>query len=141
MPLCDPRDLLAGVHPDLARIISRAEMAPQAFLVIQGLRSEASEEAACASGHSMTMHSRHLAEADGKSRAVDLVAISNGEIDWAEGREEAVFGQIAAQIKASAALQAVPLQWGGDKVGAWEPGVPNHFFDWGHFQLPWAEYP
>ena len=138
---CDPRGLLAGVHPDLARVISTAELLPQPFIVIQGLRTEDSEAEACKSGNSQTMHSRHLAEADGLARAVDLCAVTDGALDWAEGCEAEVFGQIAAQIKAAAQLRGVPLQWGGDPVGAWEPGVPSNFRDWGHFQLPWLQYP
>lgn len=140
-PTCDPHDRLAGVHPDLARVISTAELFPQPFLVLQGLRTHEAQAEACASGHSQTMHSRHLPCPDGKSRAVDLVALTNGVIDWAPGYEEEVYGTIARQIKASAALRNVPLQWGGEPVGAWTPGVPNHFFDWGHFQLPWESYP
>lgn len=140
--LADPHQLLAKVHPDLARVILTAEQIPQRFIVVQGLRTEASELQACASGHSMTMHSRHLACKDGLSRAVDLCALHpDGALNWAEGQEEQVFGQLATQVLASASLRGIPLQWGGAAVGAWEPGVPSHFRDWGHFQLPWLQYP
>lgn len=137
----DPHDLLAGVHPDLARVILTASQQPLAFRVVYGLRSSEEESACCASGHSQTMHSRHLASPDGLARAVDLGALApDGTIFWAEGHEEQVYGQIAQQVLASAKLRGVPLQWGGAAVGAWEPGVPSHFRDWGHFQLPWASY-
>lgn len=138
----DPHDLLAGVHPDLARVVVLAEQTPQPFRVVQGLRTPEAETEACASGDSMTMHSRHLASPDGRARAVDLVALAtDGTPFWAEGNEEAIFGQIATQIAAAAALRGIPVSWGGAPVGAWEPGVPSHFRDWGHFQLPWTQYP
>jgi len=62
-------------------------------------------------------------------------------VDFAEGREELVFAAIAAQVLAASHTLEIPLQWGGSKVGAWTPGVISHFRDWGHFQLPWKEYP
>lgn len=137
----DPHDLLAKVHPDLARVILTAFTTPLAFRVVYGLRSSEAETQACASGHSMTMHSRHLACPDGLARAVDLAVLNpDGSLNWAEGHEEALYGALSLQIMASAKLRGVPLQWGGAPVGAWEPGVPSHFRDWGHFQLPWLEY-
>jgi hypothetical protein len=87
------------------------------------------------------MHSRHLPDSKGLSAAVDVVALTNGVADWAKGREKDVFGAIAKQIKAAANELGVDIEWGGDPVGAWEPGVVSHFRDWGHFQLPWAKYP
>lgn len=138
----DPHGLLAGVHPDLARVLLTAFTTPLAFRVVQGRRELESEAEACASGHSMTMHSRHLASSDGLARAVDLAVLNpDGTLNWGVGHEEALFGALSLQIKASAKLRGVSLQWGGDPVGAWEPGVPSHFRDWGHWQLPWAEYP
>lgn len=138
---CDPRNLLAGVHPDLARVLRTAEMLPQPFIIVQGLRTTDSEETACLSGNSQTMHSRHLESSDGLCRAVDVAALINGQLSWAEGNEEAVFGRIARQVLAAAELRGTPLQWGGAAIGAWEPGVPSHFRDWGHFQLPWLQFP
>jgi peptidoglycan L-alanyl-D-glutamate endopeptidase CwlK len=90
------------------------------------------EEQACASGHSMTMHSRHLPSADGLCRAVDVTPLIDGEISFAAGREAEVYGALAAQIKRAAAFWKLPIEWGGD----WET-----FKDWGHFQLPWSTYP
>lgn len=140
--LVDPHGFLAKVHPDLARVLVTAEQLPQRFIVIQGLRTLESEAKACASGHSQTMHSRHLACGDGLARAVDIAALAeNGHLDWAENHEAEIYGQIAKQVLAAAALRGVSVSWGGSPVGAWEPGVPNHFYDWGHFQLPWGAYP
>lgn len=133
---------LAAVEPDLALILRGAAQLPQPFVVIYGIRSVEAEAAACASGHSQTMHSRHLPDCNKLSAAVDVWALIDGQPDPAKGREKEIFGAIAAQIKASAdALGIKGLQWGGDDVGAWTPGVVSHFHDWGHFQLSWELYP
>jgi len=78
------------------------------------------------------MHSRHLPNKDGLSCAVDVAALTNGNVNFAPGHEAQVFGQIAKQIKAEANALNIPVEWGGD----W-----HSFKDWGHFQLPWSQYP
>ena len=124
---------LSGVHADLANVMRAAAQHPQAFLVIHGLRTPAQEAAYCASGASTTMHSRHLPDGlDGLSRAVDVAALTGGNIDFAAGHEAAVYGAIADQIKIAAHDLGIPVEWGGD----WK-----RFQDWGHFQLPWSTYP
>lgn len=140
----DPRSesFLPLVELDLVRVLRMAAQAPQPFVVVQGVRSPAQEALACASGHSETMRSRHFPRtSSGLAAAVDVAALIGGTASFAAGREEEVFGAIAAQVKAAAKVLSIPLQWGGDPVGAWTPGVASHFRDWGHFQLPWAEYP
>jgi peptidoglycan L-alanyl-D-glutamate endopeptidase CwlK len=131
----DPHNLLAMVHPDLVKIIEAAAQTPQPFQVVYGLRTEAAEEQAVATGHSATMHSRHLADAnyDGKACAADVAALTDGEIDWTVSNAEGgIYGQIAHQIMAAANELDLPVEWGGNWVT---------FKDWGHFQLPWAQYP
>jgi peptidoglycan L-alanyl-D-glutamate endopeptidase CwlK len=140
--MMDPRSegLLAHVHPDLCKVIRAAAQNPQPFLVVYGIRTLAAEQQAVATGHSTTMHSRHLPQAayatdddpDGLSCAVDVAALVNGQPNFAPGHEAQVFGEIAAQVKAAAAVLGIPVEWGGD----W-----HSFKDWGHFQLPWAQYP
>lgn len=141
----DPRSEsnLAHVHSDLAKVIRAAAQSPQSFEVTYGIRTEAAEHAAVASGHSQTTHSRHLPQSHENMRAcaVDVAALIGGAVSFAPGREPEVFGQIAAQIKAAAKSLNIPIQWGGDAIGAWVPGVVSHFRDWGHFQLPWGSYP
>lgn len=139
----DPHNLLAGVHPDLARVIKAAAQTPVRFQVVYGLRTTEAEAKAVATGHSQSMHSRHLPQKGGKACAVDICVVdANGKLDWAVSNTDGGnFGEVAKQIKAAAASLNIPLEWGGDKVGAWAPGVVSHFRDWGHFQLPWAQYP
>jgi len=50
---------LAGVHPDLVRVISRARASAD-FIVTEGRRTEARQRQLVAAGASQTMHSRHL---------------------------------------------------------------------------------
>lgn len=134
--------LFPQVELDLVRVLRMAKQEPQPFVVIQGIRSVAQEKLNCATGHSKTMHSRHFPRScNGLSAAVDVAALIDGKVSFAEGQEEAIFGAIAQQIKAAAEALSIPLQWGGDPIGAWIPGVVSHFRDWGHFQLPWKEYP
>lgn len=124
--------MLAHVHPDLAKVIRETAQSPQPFEVIYGIRTLDAEKQAVASGHSMTMHSRHLPNAQGFACAVDVAALVYGKISFAAGDEARVFGAIAKQIKSAAAELHIPVEWGGD----W-----STFKDWGHFQLPWIEYP
>lgn len=133
---------LSSVHPDLVKVMRVALQSPP-FVVVYGLRSPAAEAAAVATHHSQTMRSRHLADDHyhGLALAVDIAALVGGEPNWAPGHEATVFGAIAANIKAAASDLSIPLQWGGEAIGAWVPGVVSHFRDWGHFQLPWQQYP
>jgi peptidoglycan L-alanyl-D-glutamate endopeptidase CwlK len=125
---------LARVHADLCRVIRAAAQAPQPFVVVYGVRTPEAEREACASGHSTTMHSRHLPQAGcgGDACAIDVAALTNGQIDFAPGHEAIVFGHIWRQIRAAAEALNIPVEWGGD----WKT-----FKDWGHVQLPWAQYP
>ena len=124
--------LLDGVHPDLVRVIREASQSPQAFEVVQGLRSLEDEAKAVKSGHSTMMHSRHLPhQGDGLSRAVDVAALIDGKISWAPGREEEVYGQIWKQISESADKLKIAVTWGG----SWKT-----FKDWGHIELSWKVY-
>jgi peptidoglycan L-alanyl-D-glutamate endopeptidase CwlK len=129
----DPRSEtnLVHVHPDLVAVIRATSQIPQAFEVICGLRSLADEKHDVATGHSKTLHSRHLANKDGFACAVDVVALIDGQVSFAEGNEAAVFGQIWGQVSVAAAKLKIQVEWGG----GW------NFHDWGHIQLPWRVYP
>jgi len=120
------------VEPDLVAVLRAAAQEPQPWLVVYGIRSEAAEAQCVATGHSTTMHSRHIADSKGLAAAVDVAALIDGKVSFAPGQERAVFGDIALQIKTAATILNIPIEWGGD----W-----NTFKDWGHFQLPWASCP
>ncbi len=115
---------LAGVHPDLVRVVERAARDGTKFRVIEGLRSMDRQAELVRAGRSQTMRSRHLT-----GHAVDLAALDEaGRVTWARPAYEA----LASQVKAAAAVEGVPIGWGGDFRG---------FFDGPHFQLPWDRYP
>jgi peptidoglycan L-alanyl-D-glutamate endopeptidase CwlK len=115
---------LAGVHPDLVRVVERAARDGAKFRVIEGLRTMDRQAELVRAGKSQTMRSRHLT-----GHAVDLAALDEaGRVTWARPAYEA----LASQVKAAAAAEGVTVEWGGD----W-----RSFFDGPHFQLPWASYP
>ncbi len=140
----DPHNLLAEVHPDLVRVVNLAAQTPQPFQVVYGLRTLAAERQAVESGHSETLHSRHLADPryGGMAMAVDLAALTDGVIDWTVADADGgIYGLIGAQVLDAAAALGIRVQWGGEKVGAWVDGQVSHFRDWGHIQLSASEYP
>jgi peptidoglycan L-alanyl-D-glutamate endopeptidase CwlK len=131
---------LTHVHPDLAKVM-RAASQGTPFHVCYGIRSLAEEAKAVVSGHSQTMHSRHLANSHGVACAVDVVWIDEaGKLDWAAGHEGKIFGAIATNVLLAARELGIHVEWGGtwNETTVIEPG---HFHDWGHFQLPWKLYP
>lgn len=134
---------LVKVHSDLCAVMRTAAQTPQPFIVDYGLRTVQAEAKAVATGHSQTMHSRHLPDAHygGKAMAVDVAAVVDGAVSFAVGHEAEVFGQIAVQVLAAAKTLGIDVQWGGSPIGAWTDGIVSHFRDWGHFQLDPKEYP
>lgn len=130
---------LAHVHPDLAAVM-RATKQSTPFRISYGIRSLAAERQAVLSGHSQTMHSRHLPNANGVACAVDVVHLLGIVVDFAAGHEATVFGAIATQVLIAARGLKIHVEWGA----TWNETtviVPGHFHDWGHFQLPWKLYP
>ncbi len=117
-------DRLAGVHPDLIRVVKRAiALTPVDFRVTEGRRSIKRQAELVKAGASKTMNSRHLT-----GHAVDVVALIDGAVRW----DWPLYDRIAKAFKAAAKAEGVPLDWGGD----WPK-----FRDGPHFQLPWKQYP
>lgn len=118
------RRRLAGVHPDLVRVVVHAILiTPVDFAVLEGVRGLKRQRELIAAGASKTENSRHLT-----GHAVDLGAIVQGKVRW----DWPLYHRIADAMKAAAAHESVPLEWGGD----W-----RSFKDGPHFQLPWDAYP
>ena len=118
------RDRLAGVHPDLVKIVERAiEITEIDFAVLEGVRSKTRQEQLVKAGASQTMRSRHLT-----GHAVDLGAYVAGSVRW----DWPLYHKLAIAVKQAAAELQVPIEWGGD----W-----TTFKDGPHWQLPWKEYP
>jgi peptidoglycan L-alanyl-D-glutamate endopeptidase CwlK len=117
------RDRLAGVHPDLVKVVERAiEITEIDFAVLEGVRSKTRQEQLVKAGASQTMRSRHLT-----GHAVDLGAYVAGSVRW----DWPLYHKLAVAVKQAAAELQVPIEWGGD----WAT-----FKDGPHWQLPWKEY-
>jgi len=113
---------LAGVHPDLVRVISRAREAAD-FIVTEGLRTTERQRQLFAAGASQTMNSRHLT-----GHAVDLAALVGKEVRW----DWPLYDRLALAVKKAAVEEEVAIVWGGD----WP-----RFRDGPHFELDRRRYP
>lgn len=144
------RKNLAGVHPDLVRVVEQAiQITPVDFGVTQGLRTIEQQLQYFASGASSTMDSRHLT-----GHAVDVVAYIGREVRWDFG----LYYQIAEAFRQAARIQAVPIRWGGcwmridttsealqamvaRYVASARAQSRRPLLDGPHFELPKALYP
>lgn len=125
---------LTEVHPLLARVIQRTarewdDSTGLSFIVICGARTLAEQKKLLAAKATTTLRSRHIPS--GKppySHAVDLAVKLNGKLRW----DWPLYAELAKRVKAAAAREQVPIEWGGD----WKT-----FKDGPHFQLPWKKFP
>jgi len=119
---------LSGAHPDLQKVIKRAaDLSSIDFTILEVVRTVARQKELVANGASRTMRSRHLASADGKSRAVDIAPTDGGQVSWAWP----LYHKLAPIIKQAAKELGVAIEWGGD--WKWADGP--------HWQLSWKAYP
>lgn len=121
-----PRSMhaLAGVHPDLVKVLSKAaEYGTLDFVVTEGVRTLERQKALLAHGATTTLNSRHLT-----GHAADLAVVVAGEVRW----DWPLYRRLAEVVKAAARDVDVPIEAGAD----W-----TTFPDGPHFQLPWKEYP
>lgn len=110
---------LAGVHPDLVKVVERAiEITPIDFVVIEGLRTKERQRYLVAKGASKTMNSYHLT-----GHAVDIAPLVDGEASW----DWEHYKELAPAIKQAAQELDVSISWGGD----WKT-----FPDGPHWQIP-----
>lgn len=111
------RAKLQGVHPQLVKVVELAiTYTPIDFGVHDGLRSIETQREYVRRGVSKTMDSKHLAQADGFSHAVDLVPYIAGQLRW-EWQPIYMIGQAVLR---SARELGVLLTWGGvwDRVSS-----------------------
>lgn len=117
------RDRLAGVHPELVKVVERAiQLTTVDFAVTEGLRTMARQRELYDAGASTTMNSRHLT-----GHAVDLVAFVGKDIRW----DWPLYEHIAVAMKFAASELGVSIVWGGD----WKT-----FKDGPHFELDRSVY-
>jgi peptidoglycan LD-endopeptidase CwlK len=122
------RERLAGVHPDLVRVVALARRRCH-FMVVEGVRGLERQRELYLAGKSTTMRSRHLPGPDGFGRAVDLAPwhddgdgrVEHGELRWTRAEMEPV---VAAMRQAAAELGVAVVHghsWGWDS--------PHHELD------------
>ena len=100
------RGRMAGVHPDLVRVVERAiQLTPIDFRVTEGLRDPARQTGLVKAGASRTLKSRHIT-----GHAVDICALVDGQVRW----DWPLYPRIAAAFKKAAEELGVEIVWGGD---------------------------
>ena len=103
-----PRSLkaLEGVHPDLVKVVKRADELGARFHITDGLRTEERQRQLVKAGKSKTMKSRHLT-----GHEVDfVVAEPGGGVSY----DHAGMKACAAVFKQAAQELGVAIEWGGD---------------------------
>ena len=130
---------LAGVHPDLVRVVEHAiQITRQDFFVVEGVRTPERQSELYAQGRTApgpvvtwTKTSRHFRGVDGYGRAVDLVP---WPIDW---NTPAKFDAIYAAMMAAAEEAGVAVRSGMDWDGDGNPRERGES-DSPHFELGWG---
>jgi len=122
-------DRLKGVHPDLVRVVKRAiKITPLDFGIAEGKRDLETQKRYVAEGKSQTMDSKHLAQRDGFSHAVDLyVLVANKSTSEYEYFRKVIQAMFTAAIEEDVQIEA---------GGLW-----RDFIDSPHFQLNSKYYP
>ncbi|MFN8993322.1 MAG: M15 family metallopeptidase [Pseudomonadota bacterium] len=142
---------LAGVHPDLVRVVRRAAAGGAMFRVIEGMRTPERQAELMRAGKTQTLNSRHLT-----GHAVDLAPLVGTDVSW----DWKHFFPLADAMADAARAEGVPLIWGGAwgrTVHDWPQGSAKQaqaayvaerraagrkpFLDGPHFELPAGVYP
>jgi peptidoglycan L-alanyl-D-glutamate endopeptidase CwlK len=144
---------LAGVHPDLMRVVRRAAEGGAMFRVPLdgGRRTPERQAELMRAGKTQTLNSRHLT-----GHAVDLAPLVGTDVSW----DWKHFYPMADAIAHAARAEGVPIIWGGAwgrLVQDWPKGGAKAaqdayvserraagrkpFLDGPHFELPAAVYP
>lgn len=112
---------------DLQRVVQRAiEISDVDFSVVEGVRTEEQQRQNIENGVSWTMDSKHLPDANGKARAVDIYPWVNGQTN----HDPEFYKRIARAMFMAASREGVEVWWGG----FWRGGEP--FKDAPHWELP-----
>lgn len=136
---------LAGVHPDLVRVVKRAiQITKQDFTVICGVRTVAEQKRLYAQGRTTpgpivtwTLKSRHLPVRDTAAggvygRAVDMPPFP---VSWDNTKANlARFDAVAKAMFAASKELGVPIRWGADWDGDGNPRERGET-DSPHFEL------
>jgi len=138
---------LKRLHPDLVKVVKKADALGATFRVGETTRSLAQQEYNVAHHVSWTLKSRHLPSKDGLARAVDLLTLVAGKVTWAwqPYRKTAhIIYQAALDCKL-VDKDGIPLiRWGGTwkRLTGNEMTCPlNKQADGPHFELWIGAYP
>jgi peptidoglycan L-alanyl-D-glutamate endopeptidase CwlK len=135
----DPRSIskLIGVHPDLVKVVHRvAELTTVPFCIVYGVRTIEAEWQAIRSGHSSLKdpkNCRHVPT--GKppyGHAVDIALWLDGQPSFHDNSQMTTFIKIGQLFQQVSAELKIPIRSGF----MWKS-----FKDWGHHELPAAQYP
>jgi peptidoglycan L-alanyl-D-glutamate endopeptidase CwlK len=124
----EKRDTL---HPKLQKIVDEA-IKHVDFTILEGVRTAERQKELVEQGKSKTLNSKHLPDANGKSRAVDL---SPFPIDWANTNRFYLF---AGFIRGIANSLGIKIRLGADWDGDMNPRNQT-FHDLPHFELESTE--
>lgn len=114
---------LSNLEPDLVKVMDLAlKKSPYDIGISETLRTIDEQKEKVASGNSTTMNSRHLANDNGLSEAVDYFVYKNGKLTY----EKPVMRKVAGCIFDAAFELGIHIQWGGH----WES-----LLDMPHIQL------
>ena len=115
---------LVGVHPDLVRVVRRAdELTELEFIITEGIRDKARQRELFAKGLSKTLNSRHIT-----GHAVDFAPILYGEVTW----KTPAFLPIIKAFKTASVELKTPIVSGSD----WKS-----FKDFPHIELDRKVFP
>ena len=104
------KEQLITARVDLRRVVRRAlTITDVDFSVIEGVRSQEQQRINIEKGVSWTMNSKHLADASGMSRAVDLYPWVNEDTC----HEDNSYRKLARAMFQAASIEGVTLRWGG----------------------------
>ncbi|MBI4030484.1 MAG: M15 family peptidase [Proteobacteria bacterium] len=126
---------LKHLVPEMVRVVRRAlSFQVMDFTVLETLRDEERQRLLIEAGTSQKADSLHLANDDGLAEAVDLLPYPynvNGVDVWQDKQR---FSLLAGLIFAAAAIENVPVRWGGDWDGDGN-NADSKFHDMPHFEL------
>lgn len=121
---------LSGVHPAL-QDLCHAALHVHDCTITYGRRTLAEQQRLFDAGLSKTMNSKHLAQSDGKSWAVDVAPYP---IDWNNTKRFYYFAGIMLALAPYFLPEDMELRWGGD----WDMDNDlddQTFMDLVHFEL------
>lgn len=124
------RILTTNVHPDMIRLFEEVIKYVDCS-ILAGIRTPQEQAKDVASGLSQTLASKHLAQADGLSHAIDAIPFPPR---WDDKNWKTDLWYFGGFVLGIAAALGIPIRWGGDWKRDNDP-ENNGFEDLDHFEL------